>query len=144
MRTLLALVFILLPSVLKAAETSNPGGELEKWTMGKVDTIPVKPAPELGKSPPPAAHYSPVFNINGDWGPSNETLAQHLSSTHHINPEGMTRDQMFAAHDRAHGVGRAVQSYSNNSSCPGGVCPATPMTKREARQQFRAGWKMQF
>lgn len=79
----------------------------------------------------PQFSYSMVYNIEGDWHPSTQKIASHISSVHGINPAGMSRAEMLAAHDRAHGVGgarvsvvrRPAVQYSATPSCPGGICP---------------------
>lgn len=79
--------------------------------------------------------YSMVFNVEGDWHPSDQKIARHILSVHGINPAGMSRAEMLIAHDRAHGVKRARSNdpiqharpvrmnYRASSRCPDGRCP---------------------
>lgn len=123
--------------------------------FGPLDT-PTAEAPAQDTSKPlPAAKmpttasaqtyrkYNPVYDVMGDRNASTGKLANHLANHHGINTSGMTRDQMFMAHDRAHGVNVRLSTtvpkattavtYSSGSSCPNGQCPTSPSGRRSRR-----------
>lgn len=79
-------------------------------------------------SAPVVRQPGPRWNWNGDWTPSYEDAARHLSEAHGIDPSGMSMVEMQAAHDNAHNGYSARPMYSSaprsyRSSCPGGRCP---------------------
>ena len=120
--------------------------------LDRLDQAPAPPVSPSGSAPPapkgavkPAPRrqtvgaYSPVYNVEGDWHPSDAKIAEHIASVHGISPGGMSRDEMLMAHDRAHGVNvvapapvavkaappraAAPRRVATASPCPGGVCP---------------------
>jgi len=96
---------------------------------------PVKPvasAPAVRSSGPLKLNW----NVEGNWNPSILETAKHLREDHGIIADGMSHQEMHDMHAAVH-EGRqvatkspAVQLINRGSSCPGGVCPATRMTRR--------------
>lgn len=95
--------------------------DFKKW-WGEEKATGVKPI---------LPYSSNAYTPHWTW-PGN--LAQHLRSTHGINPDGMTQDQMEQAHDRSHDggfrAGSAPVQHAFNGvfgrrrgGCPNGMCP---------------------
>ncbi len=56
-------------------------------------------------------------SMSGHWGYPG-SIDQHLLQGHGINPAGMTREQMLAAHDAAHRSQSTVRTYSRSYQAP--------------------------
>jgi hypothetical protein len=44
----------------------------------------------------------PRWNVNGNWSPSIEEVRAHLRNAHHIDPGGLSLQELLAMHDNAH------------------------------------------
>jgi len=134
--SLLCCTVLLLVSTASAGTWySDPNGELAK-ASATVAKAQVKHAQVTSQQRQHITSYSMVYNISGDWSPSDQKIANHLRRDHGINPNGMTRVEMLMAHDTAHGVHvRAPrQTVAATSSCPGGVCPTGKASRRGSRR----------
>jgi hypothetical protein len=100
----------------------------------------------------PVRMSSTHWNVQGNWNYSSSEIANHLRTTHGVNPNGKSLQEMAVIHDNLHNgysaYGRSSQpavsavtttknttryaaprrtrlfSRTYSSNCPGGVCPA--------------------
>lgn len=94
----------------------------------KVEVPPVsKPKVQISKnietkqSPTrlPGSHW----NVNGNFNYSLLEIANHLRTTHNIDPSGYTYEELTIIHDNLHNGYNAYGSSKNKAACPDGLCP---------------------
>jgi hypothetical protein len=112
------------PPAAPASSTVAYSATSARWTDPPNASSPrLLISSELARPSWNAVPYEPIYNISGNWNPTNGQIARHLYFSHGINAAGMSRTQMLSAHDQAH-LSRLMPpaAFAGGGGCPGGVC----------------------